>query len=390
MTWFSPPDARSKRHSVSCYEVLDYICGIIFSMNSFMLNKTCIVLLACNDYESTQLTVANLIIRTPPNIPIYFLPNSISNSFDARMVKEIGTIYSKLFPGRLIYVNWVKPSFPYQAIGDLLYSEQLKKYEYICKIDDDVFPITDNWLEELAACFKKHENEELAYVTGLINNNPWGFAELVDIMGLQDEYSSLVPRYTIGGKNIQGYMQEEKVEKPDISRGGFGTVWQFPHLARWIHQKTSMQPEQFIDKTRGLEEKEIDNQIRYSIGCMLFRKAEWAKIYTGSKTDEKMWHIYCRQNDKKIISARSVPMVHLFFYNQRLFNKSILEKIYNVYRKFNGEKLTLLWDNSRECKFSFMEERIREIEAGKHQTSKMNESFRKLKNTIRYRFFRRW
>jgi len=82
-------------------------------MGTEILNDTCIVLLACNDYESTQLTVVNLLSRTPENIPIFFLPNSISNTFDAKRVKEIGSIYSKLFPERLIFVNWVKPSFPF-------------------------------------------------------------------------------------------------------------------------------------------------------------------------------------------------------------------------------------------------------------------------------------
>ncbi len=355
-----------------------------------ILDKTCIVLLACNDYESTQLTVANLLIRTPENVPIYFLPNSMSDTFDADRVKEIGQIYSKMFPGRFIYVNWVKPSFPYQALGDLIYSQQLNKFEYICKIDDDVFPITDDWIDNLAACFAKYDSPDLGYVTGLINNNPWGFAEIVEIMGLKEEYQSLIPKHTIAGKNIKGYMKEEKITCPQIGRGGFGTVWQFPHLARWIHRKTSLQPQTFIDKTEGLSEKEISNQLRYSIGCMFFRKEEWGKVYNGSKTDEKMWHLYCQNHNKRNYSMRNVPMVHLFFYNQRLFNKSILAEIYETYRSFVGERLTLLWDNSDACKISFMEERIREIEVGKHRRGKLHESLAKISNSLRYRFYRGW
>jgi hypothetical protein len=206
-------------------------------MNS-ILNKTCIVLLACNDYESTQLTVANLLAQTPDHVPIFFLPNSLQRSFDAERVIEIGIIYSKLFPNRFNFVNWVKPSFPYQAIGDLLYSKQLEKYDYICKIDDDVFPITNDWIDNLAKCFAENDSKDLGYVTGLINNNPWGFAETVEVLGLQEEYKSIVPEFTITGKNIKGHMREERIAWPEIGRGGFGTVWQFPHLARWIHRKT--------------------------------------------------------------------------------------------------------------------------------------------------------
>lgn len=355
-----------------------------------ILNKTCIVLLACNDYESTQLTLANLLVRTSDNIPIFFLPNSINKSFDADRVKEIGIIYSKLFPGRVINVNWIKPSFPYQAIGDLIYSKQLAKFDFICKIDDDVFPITDNWIENLADCFAEKESEDLGYVTGLINNNPWGFAEIIEVMGLIDEYKRMVPNVTVSGKNIHDYMREERIEWPEIGRGGFGTVWQFPHLARWIHQKTSMQPEIFIEKTKSLSPKTIDNQLRYSIGCMFFRKEMWAKVYNGSITDEKMWHIYCKEKEKKIFSARNVPMVHLFFYNQRLFNKSILSEIYEVYQRISGEKMILLWDNSPICKINFIEERLRELETGTKTKNSIITGIKKLRNYIRYRYFRGW
>ncbi|WP_320112768.1 glycosyltransferase family A protein [Draconibacterium orientale] len=356
-----------------------------------ILDKTCIVLLACNDYESTQLTVANLLKYTPENIPIYFLPNNITDNFDSDRVREIGLFYSNLYPNRVIYVNWVTPSFPYQALGDLIYSEQLGKYDYICKIDDDVFPITSDWIEELAKCFEKHESDKLGYVTGLINNNPWGFAELVSLMNLQDEYKMLVPKVTIAGKNMKGYMKQEQVIYPEIGRGGFGTVWQYPHLARWIHEKTTFRPEEFISATRGLESKEIDNHLRYSIGCMLFRKSSWAKVYNGSKTDEKMWHTYSKDNNMHNYAALNVPMVHLFFYNQRLSNKSILDRAYETFRNFANDQLVLLWDNSASCKTNFIEERLRQQEYRiKSSQKKLVTTIRKFKNYVRYRYFRKW
>jgi hypothetical protein len=83
-------------------------------------------------------------------------------------------------------------------------------------------------------------------------------------------------------------------------------------------------------------------------------------------------------------------MIHLFFYNQRLFNKSILAEVYDVYRKFIGEKLILLWDNSRDCKISFIEERLRELEAGKRSDSNLTIKIRELKNLFRYKFNRGW
>lgn len=30
----------------------------------------------------------------------------------------------------------------------------MNKYEYICKVDDDTFPLTDNWINDLCKCYE--------------------------------------------------------------------------------------------------------------------------------------------------------------------------------------------------------------------------------------------
>ncbi|MDP4204776.1 MAG: hypothetical protein Q8859_02140 [Bacteroidota bacterium] len=358
-----------------------------------ILDKSCIVLLACKDYESTQLTIAHLLALTPASVPIYFLPNSMEDTFESMCVKELGTIYSNLYPHRFIYVNWIKPSFPYQSIGDLLFSKQLEKYEYICKIDDDVFPITENWIEKLAESFAKNDDGNLAYTTGLINNNPWGFGEIVEAFGLKEEYTSIIPKTTFAGKNIPGYMNKKEVVAPNIDRGGFGTVWQFPHLAKWIHEKTTLLPQSFIEKTANLSEKEVDNKLRYSIGCMFFRKRSWADIHSGAYNDEKIWHLYCMKNNKRIISVRSVPIVHLFFFNQRLSNKMIVHEVFNTYKKFLKDRVIYVWDFSTENKLFFIEERLSQIESmirSRKYGHGLAMRFKKILNKVRFTIFRKW
>lgn len=362
-------------------------------MTDRILNKCCIVLLACRDYESTQLSVAHILAVTPESIPIYFLPNSIETTFESERVKELGVIYSNLYPERFILVNWVNASFPYQAIGDLLYSKQLERFEYVCKVDDDVFPITNSWIEKLADCYEKNDDGHLAYVTGLINNNPWGFAEIVDSFGLKDEYLLHIPGSTYSGKNIPGYMEKKKILPPDIDRGGFGTVWQFPHLAMWIHKKTTLNPSYYIDKTKDLSDKEIDHSLRYSIGCMLFKKSAWKEVRYNAYSDEKLWHLYCMNENKKIIAVRSVPLVHLFFYNQRLSNKTIINETFRTYRDFFKNKAIYIWNLSEENKLYFLEERLNNIEsiAGRSRSiTRLKLKMRIVGNKIRFALWRGW
>lgn len=83
--------------------------------------------------------------------------------------------------------------------------------------------------------------------------------------------------------------------------------------------------------------EEIDNGKRYSINRILFKKEFWNNIYDkrdkNNKDDEHDCLIYCYNNDKKIISALNVPLVHLFFFTQREENRDLIPIIRDYYSK---------------------------------------------------------
>jgi hypothetical protein len=328
---------------------------------------TCIVLLACKDFESTQLSLTNILAKTDPSIPIFVLLNSMERTFDSNFVKNIVGIYANLHPNRITIANWVAPNVPYIAIRDLLLSPQLADYEYICKMDDDVFPLTPDWLDKLRTTHDTQPDNASPFVSGLINNNPWGFGELMDILSLQNELAEILPQQTRTGVNMPGYMSQKIVELPDIDRAGFGTVWAFPNLARWIHEKTTLQPEAFIEATANLSPKGVPPGDRYSIGCLFMRKQRWLELEKigGSKiiVDEQLLHMHTMQSGEAIICDRSVPLVHLFFNNQRIANKALLPKAYSCYKEFLGTEFQVIIEVTDESQISMLEERLKKQEA---------------------------
>ena len=56
-------------------------------------------------------------------------------------------------------------------------------------------------------------------------------------------------------------------------------------------------------------------------------------INIGDYDDKHDCLIYCYNNDKKIISALNVPLVHLFFFTQREENKDLIPIIRDYYSK---------------------------------------------------------
>ena len=216
----------------------------------------------------------------------------------------------------------------------------MKEFDYICKLDDDVFPLTENWFEKLCKTYKEQKSiygDELGYVTSLVNNNPWGSGKVLDILNLRDEYVQKYSReHYVGFNKKNKYLPLKFIPKGEFNTGGAGTIWKLAYVARWIHQETTLQPEKYINATVGRGVVEVNNEDRYSINCMLFKKDFWNKIDIGSSDDEHQTHVYCKKNNKKIIADLEVPMVHLFFYPQRNENKDMITPIREYYQNWLG------------------------------------------------------
>lgn len=329
--------------------------------------QTAIVVLAYADYESLELALASHAKFTVDSgVPIYILQNG-RGTYDTDRTCSVGKRYQSLFPETIKVITDILPQKPYAAIKQLFHEELFSKYRYIIKLDDDVMVLTPDWVDKLIDTYiqaSEQEGESLAYVTSLVNNNPYGFKKLVDSYEeLSDEYfTRLARRHLVGCAPDDSYNPYRIVPKETIYDGGFGTVWQLPYLGRWIHEKTTLQPEHYIERTQNLPVEEIDSRKRYSINCMMFEKKLWEEVYNGGGDDEHMFHVYCMLNGKKIYANLAVPMVHLAFASQREEIRDMIPRIRDVYTSFLALPFPIALCGDRQIE---IENRFRYLEKNK-------------------------
>lgn len=301
--------------------------------------RVAVLMLAYADYEAMEISLATFSKSFKGGIKFFILQNG-RNTYDCERTYRVAKRYEILFPNNVKVVDWIKPQLPYSAIKELLNSEFMAEFDYICKVDDDVFALREDWLDKLIKCYDQSEEkfgEQLGYVTALVNNNPWGFNEVLDIFNLKEEYFNKYARPHLAGYilNPNDNIEPLKlISANEIYTGCCGTVWGNPYISRWLHKKTSFNPQEFIQKTDALGYKEVDNKRRYSINVMLFKKEFWNNIDLNSNDDEHMTREYCRNNNKKIIADMSNPFVHICFFTQREENRDLLVDFRKIYENW--------------------------------------------------------
>jgi hypothetical protein len=326
-----------------------------------MVSRVAVLMLSCSDYEALELSLACHMRYTPDDVP-YFILQNCRGTYDAERTFAVAQRYRKLFPNRVTVIDHIPPAAPYFSVTILLESDLFRQFDLICKVDDDAFPIADGWLDGLTECYlssEKEYGEKLAYVTPLINNNTWGFPQVLAAMGLEKEYFSSQARIHHAGYGGEGEDKFRLLSKDEIAIGQDGTIWGLPYLARWLHTKTTLQPDAFIKAVEKLSDAEVPASRRYSIGCILFRKALWATIGSGKADDEGMMFEYCARNDMHIRSRRSIPFVHLAYFSQREENRDITESARNVYGPRLGHPFPISLRSSRSLE---IEARLRWLE----------------------------
>ncbi len=324
------------------------------------LEKTAIVQLCYADFESLEISLAAITKFMPENMKLFLLQNG-RGTYDCERTYQVAKRYANLFPKNIIVVDWIKPQKPYTAIKELLNSDVMKEYDYIIKLDDDVFPLTKTFVQDLAKtyddAFEKY-GDSLGYVTSLVNNNPWGFIETLNVMELKDQYFKNMAREHIVDKNTI-------IPKDEIRAGICGTIWRNPFVSRWLHHETTLKPDLFISNTKDKEDKLVNHNERYSINCMLFEKSFWNKIALTQKDDEHDCFQYCMKNDKKIVASIKVPMIHLFFFIQRDENKDLIPLIRQYYEKWLALPFPIslcpLKEYENENRLRFLEKKLDKI-----------------------------
>lgn len=328
------------------------------------LSNTAIILLAYADYEALEISLANYGKHFKNGVKLFILWNG-RNTFDTEYVYKVAKRYQNLYPNNIVVVDNIAPQKPYFAIRELINSDRLKGFDYICKVDDDVFPINDDWLEKLCAEYNnqyKKYGDKLAYISGLVNNNPFGFKQIIDRSeDLASEYYGKIARDHIAGNHEKNdyYPGLHNVKASEIDDDVCGTIWQLPYIVKWLHRKTTMMPQEYSKMTANWPAVEVGDK-RYSINVMLFKKEYWDDIYNEdvkpSNDDELLSEQYCKKNHKKVVVDLSNPFVHLAFFSQKDEMRSMMPEIRVVYEDYlqhsysiaiQPDKLTIMEDRMR-------------------------------------------
>lgn len=308
------------------------------------LSNTAILILTCNDFEALDITIQQVLRTTPPEVNIYLLSNCHGLP-GADVCEDMCRFASRTRYGRVHWINPGQRQHAYFGIRDAI-RDQIDA-DYILKLDDDVFPVSEGWLEGMIACYDRQDPKTIGYVSALVNNNPYGFSRLAKLPELRDAYARIMPSEHLAGEFVPGYQDFRVAQVGEIDAGGWGTVWQFPHLARWIHKETTLQPERYVALTQALGEAEFDLTIRYSINVMLFHRDLWAAVDLGGSDDEEMLNRYCLSNKKRIVIQENIPFVHLYFGPQKRFLIDIMPQVRAAYSNPNdvsGAQLVEDWD----------------------------------------------
>ena len=327
--------------------------------------KTAIVLLCHSDYESLEVGLACYAKFLPKGVKLFLLQNG-RQTYDCERTLRVARRFASMYPRQIEVVDWIEPQVPYRAIRELLNSDRMREYEFICKVDDDCFPLTADWFDKLCALYEDQYGRygcALAYVTSLVNNNPYGFKQLVMRTKLKDEYFDKVAMEHEVGIKWHKYAPHAIIPKTEIYSGANGTVWGYPYIARWVHEKTTLKPDEYIEMARNLPVDYVNAEERYSINCMLFHKWLWNAVYSPTSDydwdDEHMVHQYCRNNKKVIAADLSIPMVHLYFGSQREENRDMNPRFADCYGKWLGHPYPISVCPNKDYE---MESRVRFLE----------------------------
>lgn len=341
-----------------------------------------LVVLAAFDYESLQLTLQSLDHTVDANEKIVVVLNGKRN-FASERTERLARIWaSKNLNMRFVVRPLCAGSVPYFGLTEILRDyEPLKNVEFICKIDDDIIPLKKDWLPNLAEAYDKLvQKQKVGFVTSFLNNNCWGFPQALDLIGKRDEYELMYNHATLAGELL-----ERKVPAKKIDAGLSGTILQYPYLAWWLHQWTSLNIPDFISKTKELSIQQIPDSTHYSIGCIYFKKDYWLSINPkkyNSTFDELLLHLDCKKNGLTKWAVMNEPMIHLFYRTQRSANHDLIDKIIPALSQYFGDESFQHIERISPNHFDFLnEESIKEMDV------RLSYVHRKISS---FSFFKKW
>jgi hypothetical protein len=363
---------------------MTYICSE--SIPKPIRNDSAIVMLAHSDYESLEISLAAHAKFLPQGVKFFILVNG-RGSYDCERTLRVAKRFESLYPLSVEVIDDIKPQEPYYALKKLLESNRMRSYRYICKVDDDTFPITSDWFDQLCSVYENtysRYGSNTAYVSGLVNNNPFGFKALLEqCSSLNSDYFAHIAREHLAGREGSSssyYPPARIISASEIDDDICGTVWRYSYIARWLHERTSLQPEFYKEIVKNLPDVYLGSK-RYSINCILFNKDYWSLIEAPDSEfptdDEFLSEQYCRDNKMIIMVRLSVPLVHLFFFTQREENKDLVDIFRTVYSEWLGLPYPISIQSNRLLE---IESRLRSLER-----SMQSQVFKKRRITFKER-----
>lgn len=335
-----------------------------------------LIILAAYDYEALQLTLLSLDHTVDDNETMIVVLNGKRTLTGERVERVARQWAAKNSPKRFVVKPLSAGSPPYIALTEVLRSfEPLKNVDYICKIDDDLIPLKKRWLPNLGSHYAElAKTRKINFLTSLINNNSWGFKELVPIFNKQHEYAHIM-----NYPSIAGHYGEKQVAAGEIDPGIDGTVWQYPYVAWWVHQWTSNNITEFIEKTAHLGLKQIPDEIHYSIGCIFFEKSYWLSInhkQYGTRFDELLLHKKGLETKREKWALMNEPMIHMFYRTQRNANFDLIDQLQETLANYFNDAAFRSIQRMLPIHYAIMgEDHIQKIE---HHTQYVHKKFASL------------
>jgi hypothetical protein len=361
------------------------ITNVYFAWYNYLmptsLNRA-LVVLAAFDYESLQLTLQSLDHTVDTNEKVVVILNGKRNFASERTERLARAWASNNLGNRFVVRPLNAGNVPYFGLTEILRDyEPLKEIEFICKIDDDIIPLKKGWLPNLAKAYQElAQKHSVGFVTSFLNNNCWGFLQALDLFGKRDEYEQMYNYSTYAGELL-----ERKVAAKKIDTGLNGTILQYPYLAWWLHQWTSLNIPDFIAKTNNLGIQQIPDPTHYSIGCIYLKKDYWLSINHkkyDSTFDELLLHLDCRKNGLTKWAVMDEPMIHLFYRTHRSANHDLIDKIIPVLSQHFGDESFRDIERISPNHFDFLnEESIKEMDV------RLSYVHRKISS---FSFFKKW
>lgn len=302
--------------------------------NNFNQEDRALVVLASYDAKALYLTLLSLNETVSDDETIVIILNG-KRGIRSAQVEEVARQWCAGHKRRFVVRPLNYGGAPYESIHEVLDQfAPLKNKGFICKMDDDIIPLRKGWLENLHLKYMALEKSQpVGFVTPLINNNAWGFAQLLDIFDKKEEFALINNFYSTSGEGV--------VDPCSVADGLCGTVWQYPYLAKWCHEWTLLDVENFIEKTQYLPEREIPLGTHYSIGCIFFRKNLWGDVLSINQRtnfDELSLHLFCQQHSLPKFAVMSEPVGHLFYFVQRKANANLISMCASRLASFWGNK----------------------------------------------------